>query len=57
MTSSPAAGAVPVAVVLKEHEAIAKDLVQRPRGTQVGVYDVQFRRMEAEIWLNEEKAR
>ena len=21
------------------------------------VYDVQFRRMEAEIWLNEEKAR
>ena len=27
------------------------------RGTQVDVYDVQFRRMEAEIWLNEEKAR
>jgi hypothetical protein len=42
---------------LKEDEAIAKAQVQAARGTLVGVYDVQFRRMEAEIWLNEEKAR
>jgi hypothetical protein len=42
---------------LKEHEVIAKDLVQGARATQVAVYDVQFLRMEAEIWLNEEKAR
>ena len=27
------------------------------RGTQLDVYDVRFRRLEAEIWLNEEKAR
>ena len=27
------------------------------RATQVDVHDVRFRRLEAEIWLNEEKAR
>jgi hypothetical protein len=42
---------------LKEEEAVAKDLVQKARATQVSVNDAQFRRMEAEIWLNEEKAR
>ena len=42
---------------LKEEEAIAKNQHQFARGTQVEVYDVQFRRIEAEIWLNEEKAR
>ena len=42
---------------LKEHEAIAKELVQGARATPVAVYDVQYLRMEAEIWLNEEKAR
>jgi hypothetical protein len=42
---------------LKEAEAYAEALHQSARGTLVGVYDVQFRRMEAEIWLNEEKAR
>jgi hypothetical protein len=42
---------------LNEYEAIAKDLVQSARATQVAVYDVQYLRMEAEIWLNEEKAR
>jgi hypothetical protein len=42
---------------LKEDEAVAKALVQNAQATQVSVYDVQFRRMEAEIWLNEEKAR
>ena len=42
---------------LKEEEAIAKARIEAARATQVDVYDVQFRRMEAEIWLNEEKAR
>ena len=42
---------------LKEDEAIAKARKESARGTQVDVYDVQFRRLEAEIWLNEEKAR
>ncbi len=42
---------------LKQHEAIAEARVASARGTQVEVYDVQFRRLEAEIWLNEEKAR
>jgi hypothetical protein len=43
--------------ILKEDEAFAESLKQSARGTQLGVYDVQFRRMEAEIWLNDEKAR
>ena len=43
---------------LKEEEAIAERLRQSRRGsTLLDVYDVRFRRMEAEIWLNEEKAR
>jgi hypothetical protein len=43
---------------LKEEEVIAERLRQSGRGsTLLDVYDVQFRRMEAEIWLNEEKAR
>ncbi len=42
---------------LKEDEAIVEGMHQSARATQVSVYDVRFRRMEAEIWLNEEKAR
>ena len=42
---------------LKEDEAVAKDLNESGRATVLVVYDAQFRRMEAEIWLNEEKAR
>ena len=42
---------------LKEAEAMAKARLQLAQGSQVEVYDVQFRRMQAEIWLNEEKAR
>ena len=42
---------------LKEEEAMTKGRFQVGQVTQVEVYDVQFRRMEAEIWLNEEKAR
>jgi hypothetical protein len=42
---------------LKEEEAIAEGMRQSARGTLIDVWDVQFRRMEAEIWLNEEKAR
>jgi uncharacterized membrane protein len=42
---------------LKTEEAIAKTMVERGQATQVAVYDARFRRMEGEIWLNEEKAR
>jgi hypothetical protein len=42
---------------LKQEEAIADAMVKSARGTQLGVYDTRFRRMEAEIWLNEEKVR
>ncbi len=42
---------------LKLDEAIAKVRKESARGTEVQVRDVQFRRLEAEIWLNEEKAR
>lgn len=42
---------------LKQQEAMAEKMRQLDRATQVEVYDAQFRRMEAEIWLNEEKAR
>ncbi len=42
---------------LKELEAIAKAREEQARSTQFGVYEMQFLRMEAEIWLNEEKAR
>jgi hypothetical protein len=41
---------------LKE-EAIVEGLRQSDRGSLLAVYDLRFRRMEAEIWLNEEKAR
>jgi hypothetical protein len=43
--------------ILKMDEVIAQNRVQSARGTQVEIYDVKFRRIEAEIWLNEEKAR
>jgi RNA polymerase sigma factor (sigma-70 family) len=42
---------------LKNEEAIAEAKRQSARGTQVQIHDVRFRRMEAEIFLNEEKAR
>jgi hypothetical protein len=42
---------------LKADEAMAEHAHQSARGTILDVYDVQFRRMEAEIWLTEEKAR
>ncbi len=42
---------------LEQEEAIAKNLMESARGTQLGVHDVHYRRLEAEIWLNEEKAR
>ena len=41
-----------------QEEAITERFRQsRQGGTLLEVYDVRFRRMEAEIWLNEEKAR
>ncbi len=42
---------------LMELEAIAKARVEQARSTKFGVHEMQFLRMEAEIWLNEEKAR
>jgi hypothetical protein len=42
---------------LKQEEAAAEELVKSARGTQIGVYDTRFRRIEAEIFLNEENAR
>jgi RNA polymerase sigma factor (sigma-70 family) len=42
---------------LKLEEAIAQNRVQLARATQVEVFDVRFRLMEAEISLNEAKAR
>jgi RNA polymerase sigma factor (sigma-70 family) len=42
---------------LKEEAVIAKARLESARGTQLEVHDVRFRRLEAEIWLNEEKAR
>jgi hypothetical protein len=42
---------------LERDEAFAKALKESARGTEVGIRDVQVRRLETEIWLNEEKAR
>jgi hypothetical protein len=42
---------------LKQEEAAAEFSLQRANATQVDVLDVRFRRMEAEFFLNEEKAR
>ena len=42
---------------LKEDGGDCQSSEGAARGTQLGVYEVQFLRMEAEIWLNEEKAR
>ena len=42
---------------LKQEEAVTENEHQAARATQVDVHDVRFRRLEAEIWLNEEKAR
>jgi hypothetical protein len=42
---------------LKQEEAIAEARRKSARGTQVDVYDARYRRIEAQIVLNEEKAR
>ena len=42
---------------LKALEAIAKARHEAARGTALDVIECQFLRLEAEIWLNEEKAR
>jgi hypothetical protein len=42
---------------LEKVQAIAKAKVEAARATPLGVYEIRFLRMEAEIWLNEEKAR
>ena len=40
---------------LEDLEAIAKAQKEASRATQLGVHEMQFLRMEAEIWLNDEK--
>ena len=42
---------------LKEEEALAKAHYENAQISRVELYDLQFRRMEAEMWLNDEKAR
>ncbi|MHC5544627.1 hypothetical protein ACYOEI_40870, partial [Singulisphaera rosea] len=42
---------------LKKDEAIAKVNKENARGTDLGILDAKVRRLEVEIWLNEEKAR
>lgn len=42
---------------LKEDEILAKDLFENARSTKTALNDVKFRRIEAQMWLNEEKAR
>ena len=42
---------------LKQEEAIVEQRRMTAQATLVDVDDVRFLRMEAEIWLNEEKAR
>ena len=42
---------------LKVEEAIAKARREAARATPLGIYEIQYLLMEAEIWLNEEKAR
>ena len=42
---------------LKAEEEVAKVRKEMARGTEIDVYDARFRRLEAEIWLKEEKAR
>jgi hypothetical protein len=42
---------------LKQEEEFADARRGQARGTLESVFDAQYRRMEAEMWLNEEKAR
>ena len=42
---------------LKDDEELAKARREGARGTEVEIRDVQFRLLQAQIWLNEEKAR
>jgi RNA polymerase sigma factor (sigma-70 family) len=42
---------------LNAYEAVAKARKEAARGTELDVFEFQFRRMEAEGWLKEEKAR
>lgn len=42
---------------LKADEALAVRMKEEARGTEAAVLDVRYRLIEAEIWMNEEKAR
>jgi RNA polymerase sigma factor (sigma-70 family) len=41
---------------MKSQEAVAQKLFEQGQNVLVSVYDIQYRRREAEIWLNEAKA-
>jgi hypothetical protein len=43
--------------MLRAEEVLAQSRKAAARGTQVEIYDIQYRIKEAQIWLNEEKAR
>ncbi len=42
---------------MKRQEQYAKLAFEKGQATRVDMWDVQYRRIEAEIWLNQEKAR
>jgi hypothetical protein len=42
---------------MKTEEAMAQTMYKDGQLTRVDLYDIQFRRREAEVWLNDEKAR
>lgn len=43
--------------LMKKNEDYAKRAHERAQATRVDVADAQYRRLEAEMWLNEEKAK
>jgi hypothetical protein len=42
---------------MKEEERLAQLALEKDQGTRVDVWDAQYRVLEAEMWLNQEKAR
>jgi hypothetical protein len=55
---SMVANAPPKSVtVRKKQEGYQKVLLQREQASRTDLLDAQYQRLEAEIWLNQEKAR
>jgi hypothetical protein len=42
---------------LRDQERWAEELWKKDQATRTDVFDVKYRRLEAEMWLNQEKAR